>query len=58
MPDPDIPPLEISRQRIEALKARLPIMPQKVRARLREWEIPFAIGEVLLGLSCPRRTAF
>ena len=48
MPDPDIPPLEISRQRIETLKARLPIMPQKVRARLRSWEIPFALGEVLL----------
>ena len=48
MPDPDIPPLQISRQRIAALQARLAIMPQKVRARLRDWEIPFATGEVLV----------
>ena len=48
MPDPDIPPLNLSPSQIAGLKARLPATPRQVRQRLRDWEIAFATGETLL----------
>ena len=48
MPDPDIPPLTISDEKITSLKKRLGIIPQEVRARLQNWQIPFKTAETLL----------
>ena len=48
MPDPDIPPLSISAERIAVLQNQLPVTPQQVRSFLKDWHIPFAVREVLL----------
>ena len=56
MPDPDIPPVRISRQRVDRLRAELGYQLGAVRQRLSAWRIPFRTGEVIL--DSPPATAF
>ena len=48
MPDPDIPPLVITRAQIEKEKKCLPASVPAIRDRLRAWQIPFKSGETVL----------
>lgn len=48
MPDPDIPPLVITKEQIDKEKAALPATVPAIRARLQAWRIPFKTGETVL----------
>ena len=48
MPDPDIPPVELSDEYIEKIKAEMPTMPDEWRERLKGLGLPTAATETLL----------
>lgn len=53
MPDPDIPPLELTDSYIESIQARLGLMPGEMRTILNEAELDFSLIEIALGISDP-----
>lgn len=48
MPDPDIPPLEITSEKIAQVEQQLSVTPKQVRQLLETWQIPFGVREVLV----------
>lgn len=48
MPDPDIPPVEITQTAIEAVRMAMPVLPSEIRAKLRELKLDLSASETLV----------
>lgn len=48
MPDPDIPPIEITRTAIEAVKAEMPALPGELRGKLKDLKLDSSSVETLI----------
>ena len=48
MPDPDIPPLVISRNKVEELRAEMAVLPQDLRQLFGKWQLSWSNSETLI----------
>ena len=48
MPDPDVPPLNLSKEFVDDIKKQMPLLPQDYRAIFRTAEVPDSIIEIIL----------